>query len=379
LAGTSELRGYKFYFGGFNIMLVDSPGFNDTYKSETQVLKEIAEWLGDSYEKQTKLSGIIYMHPIKSERMEGSAMRNLRMFRELCGEEPLKNVILVTSFWDQVLRDVGEQREQELKRTPHFWGGMVDKGSRIARFEGRDSALSIVLSLANQRPLALSIQQEMVEEGKPLIETAAGIAVNEELARLEALHRQQRDELQREYQEALKAHDQEMQEVLRKERQRMDEKLDGLRRQQELLREQRRVQQRQWHDQFEKLRSQVDLSRYPNSTGAQLSPSLLSQSQKPIEQQDLDLDWVVSVVRANEARISPDERIIVELKIQEAKKKKNGPNKLQMKKLGKVLVQSLRIALPVTTMALLGFPIHLPILPSSENESESSRVAELGS
>jgi hypothetical protein len=318
------------------------------------------------------------MHPIKSERMEGSAMRNLRMFRELCGEEPLKNVILVTSFWDQVSREVGERRERELERTPDFWGRMVDKGSRIARFEGRDSALSIVLSLANQRPLALSIQQEMVEQGKPLIETAAGIAVNEELARLEALHRQQREELQREYQEALKAHDQEMQEVLRRERQRMDEKLDGLRRQQELLREQRRVQQRQWHDQFEKLRSQVDLSRYPNSQGSQLSLSPFSQSQKSIEQQDLDLDWVVSVVRANEARISPDERIIVELKIQEAKKKKKGPNKLQMKKLGQVLIQSLRVALPVATMALLGFPIHLPMLPSSSgDEPESSRMTDL--
>lgn len=363
-------------------MLVDSPGFNDTYKSETQVLKEIAEWLGDSYEKKTKLSGIIYMHPIKSERMEGSAMRHLRMFRELCGEEPLRNVILVTSFWDQVSRDVGERREQELQRTPDFWGRMVDKGSRVARFEGRDSALSIVLRLANQNPLPLSIQQEMIEQGKPLIETAAGIAVNEELVRLEALHRKQREELQREYQEALKAHDQEMQEVLRRERQRMDEKLDGLRRQQEILREQRRVQQRQWHDQFEKLRSQVDLSRYPNSQGSQLSLSSLSQSQKPIEQQDLDLDldWVVSVVRANEARLSPDERIIVELKIQEAKTKKKGPTKLQMKKLGQVLIQSLRVALPVATMALLGFPIHLPMLPSlSGNEPDSSRMADSSS
>lgn len=360
-------------------MLVDSPGFNDTYKSETQVLKEIAEWLGDSYEKKTKLSGIIYIHPIKNERMEGSAMRNLKMFRELCGESPLRNVVLVTSFWDQVERAVGERREVELKKTPNFWGRMIEKGSRVARFHGRDSALSIVLGLANQTPLPLSIQQEMVEQGKPLIETAAGIVVNEELARLEALHRQQREELQREYQEALKVHDQEMQEVLKRERQRMDDKLESLRRQQELLREQRRVQQRQWHDQFEKLRSQVDLNRPLRSNSSSLS-SPSSPFQKPNGSQELDLDWIVSIVRANETKITPDERIIVELKIQETKKKKNGPNKLQKKKLGQVLLQSLRIALPVATMALLGFPIHLPILPSSSQDStDNSGIAELGS
>jgi len=380
LQGTSELRGYPFYFGGFNIMLVDSPGFNDTYKTETQVLKEIAEWLEDTYEKETKLSGIIYIHPIKNERMEGSAMRNLKMFRELCGTNPLRNVVLVTSFWDQVERAVGERREAELKETPDFWGAMIEKGSRISRFRGRDSALSIVLELASQTPLPLSIQQEMVEQGKPLIETAAGIVVNEELARLEASHRKEREDLQREYQEALKAHDQEMQEVLKRERQRMDDKLERLHRQQELLREQRRVQQRQWHEQFESLRSKVDLNRFPNSNGSQLS-SPPSQFQNPIGPQDLDLDWIVSVVRANEAKITADERIIVELKILETKKKKNGPSKLQKidkKKLGQFLLQSLRIALPVTTMALLGFPIHLPIFSSSSDSSSGQGTDESG-
>jgi len=361
-------------------MLVDSPGFNDTYKSETQVLREIAEWLGESYEKETKLSGIIYVHPIKNERMEGSAMRNLKMFRELCGTNPLRNVVLVTSFWDQVEQIVGERREAELKETPEFWGAMIKKGSKVSRFRGRDSALSIVLELAKQTPLPLSIQREMVEQRKPLIETAAGIVVNEELARLEASHRKEREELQREYQDALKARDEELQEVLKKERQRMDDKLESLRRQQELLREQRRVQQRQWHEQFESLRSKVDLSHFPNSNGSHLS-SPSSQFQKPVGSQDMDLDWIVSIVRANEAKIPADERIIVELKIQETKKNKNGPSKLQKfdkKKLGQVLLQSLRIALPVTTMALLGFPIHLPIFPSSSDISSEQGTTELG-
>jgi len=117
------------------------------------------------------------MHRIGDRWMPGSILERLHMLRNLCGEQPFTKVALVTSFWDHVLREEGEQREQELKTNPEFWGWMVEKGSRIARFEDRKSALSTVLSLANNTPLPLHIQHEMSVEGKPLIDTEAGIAV----------------------------------------------------------------------------------------------------------------------------------------------------------------------------------------------------------
>jgi len=44
------------------IYWVDTPGFDDTYRSDTEVLREIASWLTDSYAKNVKLNGIIYIH-----------------------------------------------------------------------------------------------------------------------------------------------------------------------------------------------------------------------------------------------------------------------------------------------------------------------------
>jgi len=38
------------------------------------------------------------------------------MFRELCGDSTLKNVILVTNMWGDVSGSVGEARERELAR-----------------------------------------------------------------------------------------------------------------------------------------------------------------------------------------------------------------------------------------------------------------------
>jgi hypothetical protein len=68
-----------------------------------------------SYKTNLKLSGIIYLHGIKDERVTNTIMRNLAMFRSLCGDKPLKNVALVTTFWDELLdKAKGEKREQQL-------------------------------------------------------------------------------------------------------------------------------------------------------------------------------------------------------------------------------------------------------------------------
>ena len=247
------MRGYKFYHGGFNITLIDSPGFDDAEKPNVQVLGEIAEWLQDSYKQNTKLSGIINMHRINDERMTVSARRNLHILRKLCGEPPLSNIALVTSFWDQVSPEVGMQREQELKASPEFWGTMVEKGSRISRFTDRESALSIILSLANNTPLPLCIQQEMVDQGKLLIDTEAGIAVNEELDGLERRQRDQLKMLEREFEDARKAHDLDWEEELRMKRQRIYEQLDRLRMERQMLREERGFQERQSMGEFDTL------------------------------------------------------------------------------------------------------------------------------
>lgn len=220
--GTSELKGYTFHCNGYNVNLVDrydknpvtfscqpayvlvSPGFNDTYKSETEVLQDIATWLQETYERDSRsLTGIIYLHSINHPRMEGSALRNLKMFRELCGPDPLKNVMLVTTFWGEVDHTVAEARERELATTPEFWGSMIRRGSRIARFTDAESAVDIVSSLLGSVPEPLKIQRELVEDEKQLIDTGAGQVVSEELTKLERKHQAEKLQMQRDMQEAL--------------------------------------------------------------------------------------------------------------------------------------------------------------------------------
>jgi hypothetical protein len=65
--------------------LFDIPDFDDTYLSDTQVLKKVAWWLGAAYSVKIKLAGIIYLHRIIDDRMGNDAFRNLFLFQKICG------------------------------------------------------------------------------------------------------------------------------------------------------------------------------------------------------------------------------------------------------------------------------------------------------
>ena len=107
--------------------------------------------------------------------MAGTPLRNLRMFQRLCGDNALRNVMLVTTMWSEIDNVTALPREEELRTK--YWGSMVKAGSRIARFDyNHESAWAIVGQL-NGTPLPVQLQVELVDEGTPLAYTSAGSAL----------------------------------------------------------------------------------------------------------------------------------------------------------------------------------------------------------
>jgi hypothetical protein len=210
---TSKVQSYSFGYGGAKITLVDTPGFDDTIRSDTDVLRDIADWTSATYRNKQLLSGIIYLHPITHTRMEGSALKNLRMFRNLCGQKVLKNVFLTTTQWSKVDLAQGEDRESKL-RNSDFWGGLIDKGATIQRFHGtRESGLELIRGLMPNKRKSLDIQVQIVNQGKTLLETDAGQCINEELIALEKKHREEIESLKRACEEAIRARENEITEL----------------------------------------------------------------------------------------------------------------------------------------------------------------------
>lgn len=176
---TEKVQAFSITIDNRVITLVDTPGFDDTFRSDYEILKEVATWLEVSYKAAHSISGIIYLQPITSGRVTGGMKRTFDVFEKLIGSENFGQVILVTSKWD-TLRDVGfrdaEETEKQLKEI--FWEPLIQKGALTARFSGdRQSALQIVERLSfDQRDtsnLPLAIQREMVDEARNLDQTTA--------------------------------------------------------------------------------------------------------------------------------------------------------------------------------------------------------------
>ncbi|PTB58148.1 hypothetical protein M431DRAFT_78458, partial [Trichoderma harzianum CBS 226.95] len=227
---TADVEDVEFMFNDHVcVHLIDTPGFDDTSRSDVEVLQNIAVWLSDSFEHGTKLSGIIYLHRIIDVRMAGSALRNLSMFKKLCGENAYSSVVLATSMWNQVNEVEGAQRERELIETPKFWGHMHKKGSRVFRLDRtRESCLEIIkyiLSLGSTT--LLELQDEIVNKGRQIEDTEAGVQLNEDMIRERKKHQAELLALKTQMQEEMAEHDAELQRALKEE---YDELKENIRR-----------------------------------------------------------------------------------------------------------------------------------------------------
>jgi hypothetical protein len=162
---TSKVQSYYFKDNEITYTLIDTPGFDDTYLSDQAVTDKILSWLDSFYQRGLKLNGIIYLHSIATPKLQGSAFRNLRMFRQLCGKDAMKGVILGTTFWDSVDLSIGEQRERELIEEDRFWGKMIKLGSQVLRLGlDRASALAMLRGSTGYAEVKLEAQREKTEE-----------------------------------------------------------------------------------------------------------------------------------------------------------------------------------------------------------------------
>lgn len=185
------------------VRLIDTPGFDDTKKSDLQILTDLTYWLTGAY--QTKppllLSGAVYLHPINEPKLQGTAKKNLSMFKLLCGAEVLHTVVLATTMWDPKMENDGVERQKQLENTKEFWGEMIQQGSKVFRHDNtRESAFKIIDHIIDKRQkVILSIQRQMVDGNMTIDETDAGqvhkAKILEEKEKAERRLKQKQEEL----------------------------------------------------------------------------------------------------------------------------------------------------------------------------------------
>jgi DNA-binding protein YbaB len=322
---------------------------------------EIASWLEKTYRNppHQKLTGIIYLQALTDRRIYGSTLRNLKMFRELCGEDPLKNVVFATTGWGTAARagdlEKAKINEEQLRTDPDFWEPFIRRGSTIARFEDTmKSALEIILSLADRAPTVLQIQQEMVDEDKDLVDTSAGHAVNEELRKLEEKYQKDLNALQTDMEQALAEKDLDLQSALAESKASIEKLRDEARHAQDILQYERRNERRKYENDMQALQQRMtrDLKKEKKEQELRHRAELIQQNMK--------FDEVVKQLKDNEHLLRREEREAMERRIDEMEERHRAEIQNAQSQedsgSGTDLLMSLLPLVGSFAMSLMGFP-----------------------
>lgn len=185
---TSEIGVTRYAIEGFNVVLADTPGYNDTKQSELEVPEMILNWLDSTYETRPILSAILYFYRISDNRVPSTTpMKILRDFQKLCGGNDMSRVALVTTMWDEEEDDVGEEKLKELEET--YWKMMILRGSTTFKYlNTQDSAMQLLRSIVRRtvEREELRLREGISSMKSELWETTAGRELCSRLEELEA-------------------------------------------------------------------------------------------------------------------------------------------------------------------------------------------------
>ena len=146
------------------------------------------------YDQKRKLSGLIYFQRISDPRFGVKSVLYLRMFQKLCGLQAYKNVVVLTTFWDQVTHEIGARQEAQLMLS--VFAELVEGGAKFIRHDNTVESTRKVLShIFPMPPTITQIQTEMGKEGKSLSETSVGAVLSKEVEQGIANYKKEIDDL----------------------------------------------------------------------------------------------------------------------------------------------------------------------------------------
>lgn len=99
--------------------------------------------------------------------------RDLAVLRKLCGDEALKNVVIVTAMWPGAGPEIRDAYELELRKSD-LWKAVQDGGATMVLHDGSlASAQTIVRRVIDNPPLTLHIQREFTKVCKDIMRMIA--------------------------------------------------------------------------------------------------------------------------------------------------------------------------------------------------------------
>ncbi|KAF9041591.1 hypothetical protein BJ165DRAFT_297861 [Panaeolus papilionaceus] len=126
--GTKDISAYRILNHpdyGNRVVLLDTPGFDDSIQDDGRILEKIGDWIKHTYRDHcgVTLAGILYFNRMSDNRANGTALRNLKLLGNLCGTHAAANVVFVTTMWDTMMKtpEGGNKAKERLEEYSKKW------------------------------------------------------------------------------------------------------------------------------------------------------------------------------------------------------------------------------------------------------------------
>lgn len=194
--GTTTPIIYESTIDNKMILLLDTPGFDDSEQTNLDILREIVSSLYVFALRPTEVEvrGLIFLHDITETRLSGSQRMTWQILKAICGEGSMKNVLVGTTQWssegDRRFQNE-EKRERELYGK--HWNG-IHKSSRVV-YGDKENAHQIIRDLLVKPPVLLLVQTEMINPPHTIEATTAGrVVMPAAFVELERLRKEMADQ-----------------------------------------------------------------------------------------------------------------------------------------------------------------------------------------
>ncbi|KAG6848902.1 hypothetical protein H0H93_012973 [Arthromyces matolae] len=127
---TKKIQSYNLLLGKHpdkRIVLVDTPGFGSWRDDGLDTLKRVRLWLN------------------QSNRWTGAREKSVHRFNEICGTNPSRKVVLVTTMWDRFKQDQMSRLEAYEVDILQNWMQMMDESAVHGRSRNTEESADAIL------------------------------------------------------------------------------------------------------------------------------------------------------------------------------------------------------------------------------------------
>jgi hypothetical protein len=125
-----------------------------------------------------RIGGILYLHSIIANRLSGSVLSGLQLFKDIYGRDAYRGVVHLTMSWDLLepgTRDweLAVSRQQQLETNP--WAGILHgDGTALALVDPLTPNMVVEAMAREPQTLVLGIRIELSSEASLLTDMTAG-------------------------------------------------------------------------------------------------------------------------------------------------------------------------------------------------------------